>query len=114
MIKIKRAYEEHEKEDGTRILVDRLWPRGVTKRSAKINEWMKDIAPSDELRRWFQHDPNKWEEFKRRYRRELEHKKELIERLHAISRNETLTLVYSAKDSAHNQAIVLKEVLEQA
>lgn len=111
MIKIKRAYEKAEKEDGIRILVDRLWPRGLDKESLKIDEWMREIAPSDKLRKWFAHDPVKWEEFSKRYRKELEYKKDLIEKLKIISRDSKVTLIYSAKDEEHNQAIVLRDLI---
>ena len=112
MIRIKRIYEEAGKGDGTRILIDRLWPRGVSKEAAKVDEWLKEIAPSDKLRKWFNHDSKKWNEFKRKYRAELITKKDLVEKLRDISRTRTLTLVYSAKDELHNQAVALKELLE--
>ena len=112
MIKTKRVYEKTAKEDGIRVLVDRLWPRGISKKDAKIDEWLKEIAPSDNLRKWFGHDPRKWEGFKRKYLKELEGKRDLKKKLQDISRVGTLTLVYSARDEMHNQAIVLKEFLE--
>jgi uncharacterized protein YeaO (DUF488 family) len=113
MIKIKRIYDSVSIDDGKRILVDRLWPRGIKKNEAKINEWLKDIAPSDGLRKWFSHDPSKWQEFKNRYRRELKNKSELIERLKGIAKKEKVTFLFSAKDKEHNNAIVLKEVIEK-
>ena len=111
MIKTKRVYEKSAKDDGTRVLVDRLWPRGISKKAAKIDEWLKEIAPSDKLRKWFGHDPAKWKDFKRKYIKELQGKRDL-KKLQDISRVGTLTLVYSARDEMHNQAIALKEFLE--
>lgn len=113
MIKIKRIYESAENDDGTRILVDRLWPRGVSKSAARIEGWLKEIAPSSELRRWFAHDIKRWERFNTRYSQELEQKRHLIDELRSLSKRGRLTLVYSAKDELHNQAVVLKEVLEK-
>lgn len=110
-VSIKRAYEPPAPSDGTRILVDRLWPRGVTKTDAHITQWMKEIAPSTELRKWFGHDPERWEEFRRRYRAELAQKRELMAELRSLARKGRLTLVYSAHDEAHNQAVVLREAL---
>ena len=110
-VRLKRAYEPPSPRDGTRILVDRLWPRGVKKADAGISQWMKDIAPSNELRKWFGHDPARWEEFRRRYQAELTQKRELIGRLRELAKGGPLTLVYSAHDEAHNQAIVLREML---
>jgi len=113
MIKIKRVYESAENGDGTRILVDRLWPRAVTKSAARVDGWMKEIAPSNELRKWFAHDIKRWERFKTKYSRELEQKTHLIDELRSLSKRGTVTLVYSAKDELHNQAVVLKEILEK-
>jgi uncharacterized protein YeaO (DUF488 family) len=111
MIALKRAYEKAEKNDGRRVLVDRLWPRGVSKLKLKLDEWDKDIAPSTALRKWFGHDPKRWAEFKKRYKAELRtHKKELMELKKSAKR---LTLVYGAKDEQHTHALVLKEVLER-
>jgi len=110
-IKLKRVYEKSTKEDGKRILVDRLWPRGLTKKKANVDLWLKEIAPSTELRKWFHHDPKKWKEFKKRYRQELESKEELVEVLKKELKNGTVTLVYGAKDEEHNAALVLKELL---
>lgn len=112
-MKLKRVYEESTKEDGTRILVDRLWPRGLTKQKASVDIWLKEIAPSAELRKWFQHDPQKWGEFKKRYLLELKSKKEQIEFLKMQLKKGTVTLLYAAKDEKHNEAIVLKELLSQ-
>ena len=110
-VTIKRVYEPPSPNDGTRILVDRLWPRGVKKAGAGISQWMKEIAPSTELRQWFGHDPARWEAFRRRYKVELTGKRELLGRLRELAREGPLTLVYSAHDEAHNQAVVLREVL---
>lgn len=112
MIKLKRIYDPVSPDDGKRILVDRLWPRGIKKDKTVIDEWLKDIAPSDELRKWFSHDPSKWYEFKKRYIKELRSKPELIERLRKEAKREKVTLLFSAKDVEHNNAVVLKEVLE--
>jgi uncharacterized protein YeaO (DUF488 family) len=112
-IQIKRAYEEAEKSDGTRILVDRLWPRGVTKAKADIDLWLKDIAPSTELRKWFGHDPEKWKEFQRRYKGELRDKTDLLEMIEEKVSRGTVTLVYGARDEEHNEAAVLKQYIEQ-
>ncbi len=113
MIKLKRVYEPPSESDGRRVLVERLWPRGVKKEEAKIHIWMKDIAPSHQLRRWFSHDPEKFEEFKERYIKELESKEDLLLKLVDEARRDTLTLIYSAKDEKHNSAVVLKEVIEK-
>jgi uncharacterized protein YeaO (DUF488 family) len=109
-INLKRVYEKPTKEDGIRVLVDRLWPRGLTKQKAKIDLWLKDIAPSTELRKWFGHDPEKWKEFRKRYQKELKENKEQIEILKEQKKKGTVTLVYGAKDEEHNEAIVLKEL----
>lgn len=112
MFKIKRIYENAENNDGFRVLVDRLWPRGVSKEKAKLNLWIKEIAPSEKLRRWFNHDPKKWSEFKKKYTEELKSNNDLVEKLKTIEKNEkTVTLLYSAKDIEHNDAIVLHQFL---
>ena len=108
-IKIKRVYEKPDQEDGRRILVDRLWPRGLTKEKASVDLWLKDIAPSTELRKWFGHDPSKWEEFKRRYLHELKENSELIRTLRQELKNGKVTLLYGAKDENHNEALVILE-----
>jgi len=113
MIKIKRIYDPYAKADGKRVLVDRLWPRGIKKENARCDLWLKDIAPSDDLRKWFSHDPAKWQEFKERYTEELKNKREAIEDLRKEARGTTVTLVFAAKDSERNNAVVLKEVLEE-
>ena len=112
MIQIKRIYQEYDTNDGYRVLVDRLWPRGISKEKAHIDLWLKEIAPSTELRRWFGHDPKKWPEFEKRYISELTHKKELLNQLREIEKkNKSLTLLYGAKDTEHNEAIVLYRLL---
>jgi uncharacterized protein YeaO (DUF488 family) len=112
-IKIKRAYEPKENADGFRILVDRLWPRGIKKEDLKIDVWLKEIAPSAELRKWFNHDVEKWKLFKTKYITELKHSQFTEQILLQIKKHTTVTLVYSAKDEQHNQAVVLKEFLEK-
>jgi uncharacterized protein YeaO (DUF488 family) len=107
--RIKRVYELPDKHDGRRILVDRLWPRGLTKEKAKIDLWLKDIAPSTELRKWFDHDPGRWDEFKERYLDELKGNSEQIQLLKQELDKGIVTLVYGAKDEAHNQAVVIQE-----
>jgi uncharacterized protein YeaO (DUF488 family) len=110
-LKIKRVYERSDEADGTRILVDRLWPRGLSKAKAHVDLWLKDSAPSTELRMWFGHDPGKWAEFKTRYRAELKENDEQISLLNREIEKGVVTLVYSAKDEAHNDAVVLQEFL---
>jgi len=111
MIKLKRIYDPYSRQDGKRVLVDRLWPRGIKKENAHIDEWLKDIAPSDALRKWYSHDPSRWEEFKKRYTNELKDKKELLKELLADSREGTVTLLFGARDIEHNNAVVIKELL---
>jgi uncharacterized protein YeaO (DUF488 family) len=113
VIKLKRAYEAVSPEDGARFLVDRLWPRGVTKEALQIEAWIKDVAPSTELRKWFGHDPAKWDEFQRRYIAELQSEPGAWQHLLDAAGNGTLTLVYGAKDTEHNDAVVLKAFLEK-
>jgi len=110
MIKVKRVYDLIEKDDRVRILVDRIWPRGIKK--DKIDIWLKDIAPSNELRKWYNHDPNKWEEFKRRYFDELDKNPKINKLLQLIRKNENITLLYASK-SPYNNAIALKEYIEK-
>lgn len=112
LVRIKRIYEPAVKGDGYRILVDRLWPRGVSKVAARIDLWMRDIAPSTTLRRWFNHDPAKWEEFRRRYQAELQEKTALLATITEQAKTSPVTLVYSAKDEQHNQAVALQSFLE--
>lgn len=111
MISLKRVYDPAAKTDGIRILVDRLWPRGLTKERAKVDVWLKDVAPSDDLRKWFAHDPAKWEEFKERYAQELKSKGEILKVVESEMQKGTVTLVFSAKDEKYNNAVVLKEHL---
>jgi uncharacterized protein YeaO (DUF488 family) len=112
-IRLKRAYEPPSPEDGTRVLVDRLWPRGVRKTEAAIDGWLKEVAPSTELRRWFGHDPDRWEEYERRYRAELSSRPGLLDKLRALAEQGTLTLVYAARDEDHNDAVVLRGLLSR-
>ncbi|MBI4298018.1 MAG: DUF488 family protein [Chloroflexi bacterium] len=111
MIAVKRIYEPPSPEDGYRVLVDRLWPRGLAREQACLDEWRRDLAPSDALRRWFGHDPLRWEEFRRRYREELQGAE--LAPLAAKARQGRLALVYAAADREHNNALVLKEALEE-
>ena len=110
-VKLKRAYEPPSRSDGRRVLIDRLWPRGIKKTSAKIDEWMKDIAPSTALRKWFGHDPAKWTVFQHRYKAEVHQHPEQLDRLRALAREGPLTLVFSAHDEQHNDAVVLRELI---
>ena len=110
-VRIKRVYEPATPADGYRVLVDRLWPRGVTHEEAAVDEWVPDLGPSNELRRWFSHDPDRFDEFRRRYTRELATKKAKLADLRRRARARALTLVYSARDTDHNDAVVLAEVL---
>lgn len=111
-LKIKRVYEKPEKEDGTRVLVDRLWPRGLTKEKAAVNLWLKEIAPSTALRKWFGHDPGKWTAFQKRYRQEMKKNKEQVAILNEQLMKGVVTLVYGAKDEEHNEALVLRDWLQ--
>lgn len=111
-IKTKRVYEELSDSDGVRILTERLWPRGVSKERASLDEWMKGIAPSHDLRKWFNHEPEKWEEFKDRYRKELFGSEHVDKLLEIIQENDIVTLVYASKDEEHNSTRLLKEFLE--
>jgi uncharacterized protein YeaO (DUF488 family) len=114
MIQVKRVYSAPSRTDGVRILVDRVWPRGVTKARARVDAWMKEVAPSTPLRKWFGHDPAKWRGFRERYRRELSESGALTSLTNLVQRSgrERITLVYSATDEQHNQAVALKEFLE--
>ena len=113
-IKIKRIYEDASKNDGYRVLVDRFWPRGVSKENANLAEWLKEIAPSPELRKWFDHKVERFDEFSKKYFKELESQSELVENLRKIALQKRLTLLYGAKDEKHNQAVVLKKFLENS
>jgi len=110
-VKVKRAYEPASGSDGIRVLIDRLWPRGVKKTDAKIDEWMKDIAPSTALRKWFGHDPDRWPEFQDRYEAEVRQHPDQLDRLRTLAREGPLTLVFSAHDEAHNDAVVLRDMI---
>ncbi|MHB9097503.1 MAG: DUF488 domain-containing protein [Syntrophales bacterium] len=111
MVKIKRVYDPASPGDGKRVLVDRLWPRGLKREEAAIDDWLKDIAPSAELRKWFGHDPVKWHDFKNRYQGELKEKTGIVERLRQEARTRTVTLLFAARDAEHNNAVVLREVI---
>lgn len=111
-ILLKRAYDPPAASDGRRVLVDRLWPRGVSKDQAQIDEWLKEIAPSDALRKWFGHKPERWEEFRKRYKAELRDKGDLLKQLEEAAAQGMVTLVYAARDAEHNQAVVLQEELQ--
>jgi uncharacterized protein YeaO (DUF488 family) len=112
MVAIKRVYEAYDKKDGYRVLVDRLWPRGMSKENAHVDLWLKDIAPSTELRKWFAHDPKKWTAFKQKYRRELKANSESVKILKQLSKKHSkLSLLYGAKDETHNEALVLAAML---
>lgn len=110
-VQLKRAYDPPSPRDGTRILVDRLWPRGVKKAKARIDLWLKDAAPSTALRQWFGHDPARWNEFRRRYRAELKHQPEAMAQLRTLARQGRITLVFGARDERRNQAVVLRSLL---
>jgi uncharacterized protein YeaO (DUF488 family) len=113
MIKLKRAYEKPAKNDGLRILVDRLWPRGVTKLAARVDLWLKDVAPSTELRTWFGHEPARWDEFRRRYFDELKQNDAAVAQLRTLIAEEPVTFVYAAKDPEHTHALALKDFIER-
>jgi uncharacterized protein YeaO (DUF488 family) len=110
-VRLKRAYEAPAASDGRRLLVDRLWPRGLSKTEAAIDEWVKEIAPSTGLRKWFGHDPARWDEFRRRYAEEIAGHADLLAHLRALARKGPVTLVYSARDEIHNDAVVLRQVM---
>jgi uncharacterized protein YeaO (DUF488 family) len=110
-LRLKRVYEPAASDDGVRVLVDRLWPRGLTKEKAAVDHWMKDVAPSSELRKWFGHAPDRWTEFKRRYKGELRQHKDLLDDISKLASQGTVTLLFAAHDEEHNDAVVLREVL---
>lgn len=112
-LKLKRVYEKTEVTDGERILVDRFWPRGIRRSSANIDIWMKGVAPSNELRKWFSHEQSRWEGFKKRYNKELENNKAFEKLIKFIKDNDTVTLLYSTKDTKHNNAVVLLEAIKR-
>jgi uncharacterized protein YeaO (DUF488 family) len=113
-LKIKRVYDEPSEDDGTRVLVDRLWPRGLTRQRAAVELWLKELAPTDALRKWFGHEPSRWTEFRSRYRAELDRNGAEIARLREVVKDGPVTLVYGAKDEAHNNAVVILEYLRTA
>lgn len=113
-IRLKRAYAAPSAEDGARILVDRLWPRGLRKSDAAIDRWLKDLAPSTELRRWFGHEPERWREFQRRYKRELSERSGLLDEVRALARQRPVTLLFAARDETHNEAVVLADLLRRS
>jgi uncharacterized protein YeaO (DUF488 family) len=113
MIRLKRIYEAPAKEDGCRILVERLWPRGISKEKADIQQWLKEVAPSAELRKWYAHDVTRWKEFKQRYEQELQTKQTLLKEIKSRAKQGQVTFVYAARDEEHNSALVLKEYLEK-
>lgn len=110
-IKLKRAYDSADSTDGTRVLIDRLWPRGVRKADAAVDLWAKDIAPSTALRTWFRHDPARWQEFRRRYSEEIHRHRDRLDELRTLAQNGRITLVFAAHDEAHNDAVVLRAIL---
>ncbi len=112
-ISIVRVYDKDAKSSGARLLVDRLWPRGVAKKDIDLEQWIKEVAPSTELRKWFDHDPEKWGEFRRRYRTELDKNPDAVERCLEWLRKDNVTLLYGAKDEEHNQAVVLRDYLQE-
>ncbi|MEA3366312.1 MAG: DUF488 family protein [Candidatus Hydrogenedentes bacterium] len=112
-IRIRRLYHEATKNDGYRVLVDRVWPRGVSKQDAHLDAWNRDVAPTDDLRKWFGHDPDKWDEFKKQYKNELSANWEAVAPLLEKAREKRVTLVFGAKDKEHNNAVVLREFLEE-
>lgn len=112
-IRVRRAYECPEKDDGHRVLIDHVWPRGISKEKAKLDEWAKELAPSGELRKWFDHDPERFEEFRRRYRAELEERGEKLEELRDRAKSGPVTIVFAARDEQHNNAVVLAELLRE-
>ena len=115
MLKIKRIYDSPEKDDGFRVLVDRIWPRGISKERAHLDLWLKEIAPSNSLRKWFAHDPKRWTEFAAKYHKELTGKKDFLRQLKTLeAENGSITLLYSAHDQLHNQAVALRRFLKSA
>ncbi|HXF13224.1 MAG TPA: DUF488 domain-containing protein [Terriglobales bacterium] len=113
MLQVKRAYEPPAREDGQRFLVERLWPRGLKKSTLRLDAWLKDVAPSTELRKWFSHDPRKWDEFQKRYRNELKQQREVCDQIVDAARQGTVTLVYAAHDPDRNSAVVLRNYLKK-
>lgn len=112
-LRVKRVYESPAEADGTRILVDRIWPRGLSKEDAALDHWIKDVAPSSDLRKWFGHDPERWEEFQQRYFAELDDAEQAVESLREAIGGKTATLLYAARDEEHNNAVALKAYLQE-
>ena len=112
MLKLKRVYDDVSEQDGKRILVDGVWPRGIKKEDLEHDEWYKDIAPSTDLRKWFDHDADKWTEFRKKYKKELKDHKELVDQIKKDADGHNVTLLYAAKDTEHNQAVVIKEYID--
>ena len=110
-LRVKRVYDPASRDDGLRVLVDRLWPRGLKKEQAAVDHWVLDLAPSTELRRWFSHDPARWQEFRQRYARELQEKQELLDELRSLARQGRVTLLFAAHDEAHNNAAALRDIM---
>ena len=110
-VRLKRAYEKPARDDGTRILIDRLWPRGISKADAELDQWAKDLSPSTALRKWFGHDPSRWPEFRRRYAEEIRQHPDQLAQLRGLAGKGPITLVYSAHDELHNDAVVLRDLL---
>ena len=110
-IQIKRVYDDKSKDDGYRVFVDRLWPRGVSKEDAHFDEWMKELAPSTELRKWFDHKPERFEEFRKRYKKELQEQEEALDKLRELAKSKKITLLFAAKDTEINNAVVIRDVL---
>lgn len=108
---LKRIYEPTKASDGKRVLVDRLWPRGISKERAKLKLWLKEIAPSTELRKWFNHDPKKWPEFQKRYKQELRNNQDAVNQLKSLAKKQTVTLLYGARDEEHNEALVIQQFI---
>ena len=114
ILKVKRLYDEKSTQDGMRVLVDRVWPRGVKKEDVDYDEWYKELAPSTELRKWFNHDTKKWDDFKKKYFKELKKQHKLLEEIKEKSDGHNVTLIYGAKDKEHNQAVAIKEYIEKS
>ncbi|MBX5460077.1 MAG: DUF488 domain-containing protein [Steroidobacteraceae bacterium] len=112
-VRVKRVYDRADPADGVRVLVDRLWPRGIRKEGAALDEWQREVAPSTPLRKWFGHDPNRWQEFRRRYLAELKTHPDALDQLRRLARQKPVTLLYGARDPEHNHAVVLKEAIER-
>jgi uncharacterized protein YeaO (DUF488 family) len=114
MIKLKRVYEQPSSDDGFRVLVERLWPRGVTKVGARLDLWLKDVSPSADLRKWYSHDVSKWDEFQKRYRDELANHQEALTQIKEMAKKGTVTFVYAASDHEHNSALILKQFIDSS